>query len=611
MIADISVKRLCKKRYTVDMFIIPPIGRLIRRDVLLIQVIPTLVVLLVLLTFAFISWRSAEVTLRAQKEQKISEEMNSLEDAIESRMETNEILLRSGVGFFDGSEAVSRDEWNRFYSKFNVQERFAGVSTLGYAPVVRSSDKAAFETALRAEGIANASITPAGDRAMYVPVMYYQSYRSGTAPVGFDMYGESSRRAALDKAASTGLVAMTDKVDLYSPDNDAPAVPGVILYMPVYTRGAPLSNAEERQAALRGFVYVALRANELFSDIALGGDFAFTVTNVSQNHAPRLLFSSENKAQKNNKADVVRDSKLETFGQTWDIKLLASGDIVSNTDSQRPSTVITAGIAISLIASVAVYLLVQFRTRTFALSEERKLQQAKDELLSLASHQLRTPATGVKQYVGMVLDGFGGRLLKGQTKLLEQAYKSNERQLQIINEFLYVAKLGSGSLTTTSRGFDIVPVLRDVVEEMTRDLEEKGHTLKVITPKLAQVHADEHSVRMILENLLSNAIKYTPDHGKIEIRVRKVDGEVRISFKDNGIGIAKKDMPLLFKQFSRIPNELSVDVSGSGIGLFLSQQLAERNEGVITVQSKENEGSTFTLSLPVKAVKNLTKILKK
>lgn len=587
------------------MFIIPPIGKLIRRDVLLIQVVPTAVVFLVLLTFAIISWRSAETTLLAQKDQTIGEEMDSLEDAIQNRMQANEVLLRSGVGLFDGSEAVSREEWNRFYAKFDVQEQFTGVSTIGYAPVVPASDRSAFETTLHNEGFADSSITPAGDRPVYVPVMYFQRYSPGTTGPGFDMYNDPVRRTALDRAAYSGLAAMTDMVRLTNN-----TVPGVVLYMPVYARAAVVNTAEERQAALRGYVYTTLRLNELFSTISTKDkDLKFSVSETVDNKQQQL-FSSANSVQQKS-AQSLSTAKIDVFGQTWTVSLLSEGGIVSDTDNQRPSTILTAGIAISIIASVAVYLLIQFRTRSFALTEERKLQQAKDELLSLASHQLRTPATGVKQYVGMVLDGFGGRLLKGQVKLLEQAYKSNERQLQIINEFLYVAKLGSGSLTTAKHEFDMVSVVRDVTEEMHLDIKEKQHKIYVTTPKTAMVEADEHSVRMILENLLSNAIKYTPNQGHIEIVLHKTSSEVRVDVKDNGIGIAKKDMSLLFKQFSRIPNELSMDISGSGIGLYLSQQLAERNNGVVSVVSEPGKGSVFTFHLPIKSVRNLTKRRKK
>ena len=112
---------------------------------------------------------------------------------------------------------------------------------------------------------------------------------------------------------------------------------------------------------------------------------------------------------------------------------------------------------------------------------------------------------------------------------------------------------------------------------------------------------------MIVENMLANAIKYTQPGGKISIRVVKGIREARVEITDTGVGIAKKDMSLLFKQFSRIPNELSSEVSGSGIGLYLAQQLAIRNGGSITVESESGKGSTFILHLPLKKVKNLTK----
>lgn len=591
------------------MFIIPPIGRLLRRDVLLLQVVPTLVVFLVLLTFALISWRSAETTLRAQKDQTISEKMDTLEDTVRTRIQTSEVLLRAGAGLFDASEGVSAREWSQLYSKFEVPQKFAGVSAIGYAPVVRASDKAAFETVLRTENNnPNLSIVPPGDRPLYVPILYFERFRANTVDaLGFDMYSNASRRESMDKAADSGRPVMSDKVSFFQSTSS-----GVIQYIPVYTQNAPLNTVSERRAALRGYVFASIRLNELFQTSMTANNFEFAVKGQGSDHKQEILFSTM--GSQGNSADsakLVRSSDIDVLGQRWQVELLAKENLVSTTDNERPSTILTAGIAISLIASVAVYLLIQFRTRSFALGEERKLQQAKDELLSLASHQLRTPATGVKQYIGMVLDGFGGRLLQGQVKLLDQAYKSNERQLQIINEFLYVAKLGSGSLTTTKHMFNLVSVMQDVVDEMSSEIKERGHTLNVTAPKSLEIEADEHSIRMILENLLSNAVKYTPDHGHITVTIKKHSDEVIVIVKDDGIGIAKKDTSLLFKQFSRIPNEFSVNISGSGIGLYLSQQLAERNGGKITVASALSEGSTFTLHLPNKSVKNLTKRRKK
>ncbi len=589
------------------MFIIPPIGKLLKRDVLLLQVVPTLVVFLVLFAFAIVSWRSAEATLQAQKNQTINEKMAGFQDTLKSRTQASDVLLRAGTGLFGASEAVSAKEWTQLYSNFDVQRKFAGVDTIGYAPVVEASGKSAFEATLRAENNNPSLVIKQSDnQRRYVPVMYLEHFGTYTSDgLGYNMNSDAASRIAMDKAAATGAPIMTTKLRLFNGKSS-----GVFQYMPVYMRGASLASVEERRKALKGFVFATIRPKELFAQsLSATSRFNFAVKDTGESGKQELLFTSIDKNNLNSDellTKPVRTSGFEVLGQKWEIELLASNGIVSATDDERPSTILTAGVAISLIASVAVYLLIQFRTRSFALMEERKLQQAKDELLSLASHQLRTPATGVKQYIGMVLDGFGGRLLKGQVKLLDQAYKSNERQLQIINEFLYVAKLGSGSLTTTTQKFDLVPVVKDVVEEMSLEVKEKGHKLKVIIPQTSFVMADEHSVRMILENMLSNAIKYTSDQGKVEVVLRKMATEVQVMVKDNGVGIDKRDQHLLFKQFSRIPNEFSVNVNGSGIGLYLSQQLAGLNGGSISVVSELGEGSVFTLHLPKKSVKNLT-----
>lgn len=584
------------------MFIIPPIGRIIRRAALLTQVLSTVLVFVVLLAFALISWQSAEHTLQAQRQQVIDEKLAAIREEVKQHMETSGVLLQAGTGFFNGSSNINREEWGRFFSQFEVAERFDGVSTVGYAPLVREEQVAEFEQDLRDDGLPSAKITPEDPKAEYVPVFFSESYRGGTPRFGFDMSSDKARQAALEKAGDSGQVTMTGLVQLTSGK-----IPGLLLYMPVYNPDLPTTTVSERRAALQGYVYAGLRVNELFEDMLAADDTTvdFRVRQINGDN-PTLLYASASGLDSSS-TEQQRSSTINLYGQAWEITLFAHSNIVSETDRQRPGTILAGGMLIALVVSMVVYLLIQYRTRTFALAEEHRLQQAKDELLSLASHQLRTPATGVKQYMGMVIDGFAGKVPKEQKELLEQAYKSNERQLQIINEFLYVAKIGSGSLTTTEHKFDLIPVVRDVVAEMDSEIREKGHKLTVKTPKAVNVLADEHSIRMIIENLISNAIKYTPSKGNVQVRVQRGLQEVRVSVSDTGIGIAKKDIPLLFKQFSRIPNELSSEVNGSGIGLYLAQQLAMRNKGKITVESEPGKGSTFILHLPSKTVRKFTK----
>jgi signal transduction histidine kinase len=583
------------------MFVIPQIGKVIQRAALWTQVITTAVVFAVLLAFAFMSYQNARQTLELQRGQVISQKLASVEDSVNSRMDENGNVSRAGAALFDASEAVTAKEWERFFSKFNVEQRFDGITSIGYAPVIRSNEVDSFRQTLRGQGV-NSELTLNPNAAEYAPVMYIKTYRDTQGVYGFDMYSSPERKIAMEQARDTGLVSITDGLALANSQRL-----GAVLYAPVYVRDAPLGSVEERRAAIRGYVFTGVRIEQLLATVlpeAERDNVGIVVSELRQNSLPKKIYTTVGSEQR--QLGLSRSTDITLHGKKWRITLYANDTIVSRTEADRPSTILAGGIAISIIASLAVYLLIQYRTRSFALAEEHKLQQAKDELLSLASHQLRTPATGVKQYVGMVVEGYAGDVSKEQLELLEQAYKSNERQLQIINEFLYVAKLGSGSLTTSIHAFDLVPVVSDVIDEMKGEVAERKHKLTFKSIASAKIFADEHSLRMIIENLISNAVKYTKPGGRISVRLEQEKGAIRLSVQDTGIGIASRDTNLLFKQFSRIPNELSHEVNGSGIGLYLAQQLAERNGGRIYVESEVGQGSTFTLHLPQKTVRKIT-----
>ncbi len=265
----------------------------------------------------------------------------------------------------------------------------------------------------------------------------------------------------------------------------------------------------------------------------------------------------------------------------------------------------------ALIAYI-VLLLIRARGREMYLQKERAIKIAQDELLSLASHQLRTPATGVKQYVGMVLQGFAGEVPEAQRALLEKAYASNDRQLRIINEILHMAKIGTGRIVLAKKPINLNELVTDVVNEQRGDIEASNHAAKMEMPKKpVTLSADIHMLRMAIENLLSNAIKYTPRGGTITVRLYKEDDNANIEIEDTGIGIKPEDIGKIFRQFVRLENETSQQVSGTGIGLYLTKNLVELHGGSVSVKSQPGLGSTFTISLPMhdpkeKGMKNLT-----
>jgi signal transduction histidine kinase len=238
-------------------------------------------------------------------------------------------------------------------------------------------------------------------------------------------------------------------------------------------------------------------------------------------------------------------------------------------------------------------LLTKQRSRLMALN------RAKDEFIGLASHQLRTPATSVKQYTGMLLENYSGKLTEAQRNMLSTAYESNERQLQVVDSILRVAQIDAGNITLKKEKVDLALLVKEILHGQTSVFATRHQTVD-FTPGNSNFVAtvDKEKIRMVLENILDNASKYSPPGKKLEVKLKKSKNNLAISVKDDGVGIVKRDRPKLFKKFSRIDNPLSVAVGGTGLGLYWAKKIIDLHKGSIIVTSKPNRGSTFTISLP-------------
>ncbi len=229
-----------------------------------------------------------------------------------------------------------------------------------------------------------------------------------------------------------------------------------------------------------------------------------------------------------------------------------------------------------------------------------EINRSKDEFIALASHQLRTPATAVKQYVGMILEGYAGEITPEQHRFLQSAYESNERQIQVVNDILRVAKLDLKKISLKPVETDIGGLMESIIRDAASTFASRGQTITYHVPKHA-IHAmiDTEYVRMAIGNIIDNASKYTPPGKPIKVTVQSVPkGMVTIAIKDRGVGIAKRDMSKLFKKFSRIDNPLSVRVGGTGLGLYWSNEVIQLHGGKIEVISELGTGTTFKIQLP-------------
>lgn len=227
------------------------------------------------------------------------------------------------------------------------------------------------------------------------------------------------------------------------------------------------------------------------------------------------------------------------------------------------------------------------------------INKSKDVFLSIASHQLRTPASVVKQYIGLFLDGFAGEIDDKQKKYLKTAFDSNERQLQIINDLLRVAKLDAGHVTLRRVPVDLVSLMQNILEDHNVILSTRKHTVEFSHDETKVVaNIDENNIRMVFENLLDNANKYSDEGALVRVEVEQKGRWVFVRVIDSGIGITKEDQAKLFQKFSRIDDSFTYAPNGSGLGLYWAKEIVKLHGGDIHLESIKGTGSTFEIKLP-------------
>lgn len=234
------------------------------------------------------------------------------------------------------------------------------------------------------------------------------------------------------------------------------------------------------------------------------------------------------------------------------------------------------------------------------VSEERKLDERKSEFVTLASHQLRTPLSTVRWYVELLSDD-RQQLTIEQREYLAEMQRGTDRMLALLTTLLHAAQYEGNGIQPTLSSFDIRSLVREICAE-NHELAREAHvrcTLNVPKGPL-MVLTDPIHLKIVLQNLLSNAVKYTAqsDEKHVSLTVAARGGSVLLRVTDTGIGIPKVDQSRIFERFFRAENVRKIDTDGNGLGLSICKSIMERLGGTITFVSKENNGTTFTVTLP-------------
>lgn len=561
-----------------------------------------LIIFTAIMLITYGAWRASRVTLNNDFQTALNAETTRTEETIKQKLGYYEQILTGGAGLIRASDVVTKSEWHDYVNTYQLKQDFSSALGIGYIKIFGSQELPSVLAFMHEQGVEDFRLIPDTPRAHYSAVLFSEP-DSAPQLIGRDFYTDPERLSAMMRASDTGNTTITKPVRTISGSVEQAVV---FMFVPQYASGALPKTPQERRQSLRGFTFVALRANDFLAEIA---------KSLSQNESTVLRVTSEQPGGEsetvyepqafgqlqNQKNTIKSDRSVDLFGQTWRINYVFKPNGLIRSDRQNiPTWTLLAGFTFSLLLAEIIFLLLKARANDLAAQKDKAVDLAKDELLSLASHQLRTPATTVKQYLGMVLQGFAGDLSKTQTSLLAKAYAGNERQLYIINEMLHIARIDAGRIVLAKKNTDIVKLVSDIVNDAKSEIDEAKHKLTIKLPKQpVMLRLDEHLLRMAIENILSNAIKYTPPGGKIYVNATREKSVVRIIIKDTGVGIEQKDFHKLYKLFTRLDNKKMQNVSGTGVGLYLAKHLIMLHKGRLSLTSTPGKGSSFMITLPL------------
>jgi signal transduction histidine kinase len=242
-------------------------------------------------------------------------------------------------------------------------------------------------------------------------------------------------------------------------------------------------------------------------------------------------------------------------------------------------------------------------------SKLRVLDHAKDEFISMASHQLRTPLTSVKGYISMVLDGDAGQVSEAQGKLLNEAFTASQRMVYLIGDFLNVSRLQTGKFVIDAKPTQLTDVISEEIAQLRSTAARRNITILYLPPAdFPVLKLDDNKIRQVIMNFVDNAIFYSKPDSEVRVVLIKTDKEIRFEVHDKGIGVPEAERHKLFAKFYRAENARRVRPDGTGIGLFMAKKVIVAHGGSLIFESEENVGSTFGFSLPLSLKDEIEKL---
>jgi two-component system phosphate regulon sensor histidine kinase PhoR len=237
------------------------------------------------------------------------------------------------------------------------------------------------------------------------------------------------------------------------------------------------------------------------------------------------------------------------------------------------------------------------------ISHLKELDKMKSEFIAMVTHELRAPIAAVEQQLTVILNKMAGEVTEKQEQLLSRAKERTRGLLDLIKDLLDLSKIEAGKMVQYKEPLALQEVIQRVVDLMKVEAENKKIDLRfTVPPEIPLINADRNSMEGIFTNLISNAIKYTPEGGKVLVKLGEEGGFLKATVSDTGIGIKKEDLSRIFDKFYRVKTSETRQIVGTGLGLSIVKSIVDAHLGSISVESEEEKGTTFTILFPKESI---------
>ncbi len=331
------------------------------------------------IAFSIFAYQYTDESVKEKEQLRFEAATKQAVMLVQNRMDAYRQILYAGAALFDSSASVERDEWRSFIKTLKIDQNFPGIQGVGFSEVVHPKDKGKHTARIKAEGFADYSIRPEGERDIYTSIIYLEPFNErNKRAFGYDMFSEEIRREAMIRATFDGKASLSGKVRLVQ-ENNIDEQAGFLMYVPIYFKNMPLQTKEQRMAAIMGFVYAPFRTKDLMNGVMGNGykDISLEIYDGDKIDKNRLLFSGQPDDLEN--ATISTEVQLNINGKVWTLYFKPLKGFLDETHTNEPWFVLAVGLLLSFGVFSTMLSLINTKERAQELADKMTEQLSSSE----------------------------------------------------------------------------------------------------------------------------------------------------------------------------------------------------------------------------------------